>query len=304
MSAPPIPLTRQRPASERVIEIALFASAVLGVLVTAGIILVLAVQTFEFFAEVSPVEFFTGTRWSGAIQPYVFGIWPLVSGTLLVAGIAMLVAVPLGMLAAILLADYASPRIRTVIKPLLETIAGIPTIVFGFFAVNVIAPQLLQPLLGKSNIGIFSSLSGGIVVGLLVTPLIASISEDAMRAVPRGMREAAYAMGATKFEVVRKVVLPAAVSGIMASIILAMSRAVGETMAVSLAVGDKPQLSFDPTESVQTMTGFIAQIAIGETAQGSITFKSLFAVGAMLFAITLLLNLISSWVVRKFRTVY
>ena len=304
MSAPPIPLTRQRPVSERIIEIALFASAALGVLVTAGIILVLAFQTFEFFAQVSPVEFFTGTRWSGAIQPYVFGIWPLVSGTVLVAGIAMVVAVPLGLLAAILLADYASPRVRNVIKPLLETIAGIPTIVFGFFAINFIAPQILQPLLGKSNIGIFSSLSGGIVVGLLVTPLIASISEDAMRAVPRGMREGAFAMGATKFEVVRKVVLPAAISGIMASIILAMSRAVGETMAVSLAVGDKPQLSFDPTESVQTMTGFIAQIAIGETAQGSITFKSLFAVGAMLFVMTLILNLISSWVVRKFRTVY
>ena len=304
MTAPPIPLTRQRPVSERIIELALFASAVLGVLVTAGIILVLGFQTFEFFTQVSPVEFFTGTRWSGAIQPYVFGIWPLVSGTVLVAGIAMLVAVPLGLLAAILLADYASPRVRNVIKPLLETIAGIPTIVFGFFAINFIAPQILQPLLGKSNIGIFSSLSGGIVVGLLVTPLIASISEDAMRSVPRGMREAAYAMGATKFEVVRKVVLPAAVSGIMASIILAMSRAVGETMAVSLAVGDKPQLSFDPTESVQTMTGFIAQIAIGETAQGSITFKSLFAVGAMLFVMTLILNLISSWVVRKFRTVY
>jgi phosphate transport system permease protein len=304
MSASPIQLTRRRPLSERAIEVALFACALLGVLVTAGIILVLALQTMEFFAEVSPVEFFTGTKWSGAIQPYVFGIWPLVSGTVLVAGIAMLVAVPLGLLAAILLADYASPRVRNVIKPLLEMIAGIPTIVFGFFAINFLAPQVLQPLLGKSNIAIFSSLSGGIVVGLLVTPLIASISEDAMRAVPRGMREGAYAMGATKFEVIRKVVLPAAISGIMASIILAMSRAVGETMAVSLAVGDKPQLSFDPTESVQTMTGFIAQIAIGETAQGSITFKSLFAVGAMLFVMTLILNLISAWVVRRFRTVY
>jgi phosphate transport system permease protein len=304
MSAPPIQLTRRTPIAERVIEGALFASALLGVLVTVGIILVLALQTLEFFAQVSPVEFFTGTKWSGAIQPYVFGIWPLVSGTVLVAGIAMLVAVPLGLLAAILMADYATPRVRNVIKPLLETIAGIPTIVFGFFAINFLAPQVLQPLLGKSNIGIFSSLSGGIVVGLLVTPLIASISEDAMRAVPRGMREGAYAMGATKFEVILKVVLPAAISGIMASIILAMSRAVGETMAVSLAVGDKPQLSFDPTESVQTMTGFIAQIAIGETAQGSITFKSLFAVGAMLFVMTLILNLISAWVVRRFRTVY
>ena len=302
MSAPP--LTRQRPVSERLIEGALFASAVLGVLTTAGIIVVLAAQTFEFFVEVNPIDFLTGTRWSAAIRPYAFGILPLVSGTFLVAGIAMVVAIPLGLLAAILLSDYASPRIRTVVKPMLETIAGIPTIVFGFFAINLLAPQILQPLLGRSSIGTFSALSGGIVVGLLVTPLIASISEDAMRAVPRGMREAAYAMGATKFEVVRKVVLPAAVSGIMASIILAMSRAIGETMAVSLAVGDKPQLTLDPTESVQTMTGFIAQIAIGETAQGSIQFKSLFAVGAMLFLITFVLNLISGWVVRKFRTVY
>jgi phosphate transport system permease protein len=304
MAAPPISLTRRRPVSERVIEGALFASAVLGVVTTAGIVIVLAAQTIEFFAQVSPIDFLTGTKWSGAIRPYAFGILPLVSGTLLVAGIAMLVAVPLGLLAAILLSDYASPRWRTIIKPILELIAGVPTIVFGFFAINFLAPQVLQPLLGKSNIGIFSALSGGIVVGLLVTPLIASISEDSMRAVPRGMREAAFAMGATRFEVIRKVVLPAAVSGIMASIILAMSRAVGETMAVSLAVGDKPQLTFNPTESVQTMTSFIAQIAIGETAQGSITFKSLFAVGAMLFVMTLVLNLVSAWVVRRFRTAY
>jgi len=304
MSAPPIPLTRRRPISERVIEGGLFASAVLGVVTTAGIILVLAFQTFEFFLEVSPLDFLTGTKWSAAIRPYAFGILPLVSGTVLIAGIAMLVAVPLGLLAAILLSDYASPRVRTVVKPILETLAGIPTIVFGYFAISFLAPQVLQPLLGRQSIGTFSALSAGIVVGLLVTPLIASISEDAMRAVPRGMREGAFAMGATKFEVVRKVVLPAAISGIMASIILAMSRAIGETMAVSLAGGDKPQLSLDPTESIQTMTAFIAQIAIGETAQGSIQFKSLFAVGATLFVMTLVLNLISGWVVRKFRTVY
>ncbi len=304
MSAPPLALTRQRPLSERIIEGLLFLSAVLGVVTTAGIILVLAFQTIEFFREVSPIDFLTGTKWSAAIRPYAFGILPLISGTLLIATIAMIVAVPLGLLAAVLLADYASPRVRTIVKPMLETIAGIPTIVFGFFAINFLAPQILQPLLGKSNIGTFSALAAGIVVGLLITPLIASISEDSMRAVPRGMREGAYAMGATKFEVVRKVVLPAAVSGIMASIILAASRAIGETMAVSLAGGDKPQLSIDPTESVQTMTGFIAQIAIGETAQGSIQFKSLFAVGATLFVMTLVLNLISGWVVRRFRTVY
>ncbi len=304
MSAGTISLTRRRPTSERVIEALLLLAAVLGVITTAGIVLVLAFQTFEFFLEVSPVEFFTGTKWSAGIRPFAWGVLPLVSGTILVAGIAMVIAVPLGLLAAVFMADYASPRVRTIIKPLLETLAGIPTIVFGFFAVNFLAPQLLIPLIGKGNIGGFSALSGGIVVGLLVTPLIASISEDAMRAVPRGMREGAYAMGATKFEVVRKVVLPAAISGIMASVILAASRAIGETMAVSLAVGDKPQLTFDPTESVQTMTAFIAQIAIGETAQGSIQFKSLFAVAATLFVMTLVLNLLSSWVVRKFRTVY
>jgi len=304
MTSAPIPLTRQRPRSERFIETLLFLSAALGVLTTAGIVLVLVFQTLEFFQVVSPVEFFTGTRWSAGIRPYAWGVLPLVSGTILVATIAMIVAVPVGLLAAVLLSDYASPRVRATVKPLLETIAGIPTIVLGFFAVNFLAPQVLIPILGKQNIGTFSALSGGIIVGLLVTPLIASISDDAMRAVPRGMREGAYAMGATKFEVIRKVVFPAAISGIMASIILAASRAIGETMIVSLAVGDKPQLTFDPTESVQTMTAFIAQIAIGETAQGSVQFKALFAVAATLFVFTLVLNLLSGWVVRKFRTEY
>jgi len=298
------PLTRRRPFSERAIEVGLFLSAFLSVVTTIGIVLVLAYETFEFFLDVSPIEFLTGTVWSASIKPQVWGVLALVSGTLLVAGIALLIAVPLGLLAAVLMADYASSRVRTILKPVLETIAGIPTIVLGFFAINFVAPSLLIPLLGKGTIGTFSALSGGIVVGLLITPLIASISEDAMRAVPRGMREGAYAMGATKFEVVRKVVFPAAVSGIMASIILAGSRAIGETMAVLLAVGAKPQFTFDPTESVQTMTAFIAAISLGETAQGSIEFKSLFAVGATLFVITLVLNLISGWVVRRFRTAY
>jgi phosphate transport system permease protein len=298
------PLTRRRPISERIIEVLLLLSAVLGVVTTIGIVLVLAFETIEFFGEVSPVEFFTGTFWSASIQPRAWGVLALVSGTVLVAGIALIIAVPLGLLSAVLLSDYASPRVRTLVKPVLETIAGIPTIVLGFFAVNFISPQVLIPLIGRGNIGTFSALAGGIVVGLLITPLIASISEDSMRAVPRGMREGAYAMGATKFEVVRKVVFPAAISGIMASIILAMSRAIGETMAVLLAVGTKPQFTFDPTESVQTMTAFIAAISIGETAQGSIEFKSLFAVAATLFAMTLLLNLASSWFVRKYRTAY
>lgn len=303
MTSAPRPLTRQRPVTERIIEVLLFLAAALGVVTTIGIVLVLAFETLEFFREVNPIAFFTGTVWSASIQPRVFGVLALVSGTIVVAGIALLIAIPLGLLSAVLLSDYASPRIRTVVKPILETIAGVPTIVLGFFALNFVSPQLLVPILGK-NIGGVSALAGGIVVGVLVTPLIASISEDAMRAVPRGMREGAYAMGATKFEVIRKVVFPAAISGIMASIILAMSRAIGETMAVLLAVGTKPQFSFDPTESIQTMTAFIAQIAVGETAQGSIEFKSLFAVGATLFALTLALNLVSSWFVRKYRTAY
>ena len=304
MTSQPRALTRQRPASERIIETLLLLAAGLGVITTIGIVLVLAFETLEFFREVSPIEFFTGTFWSASIQPRAWGVLALVSGTILVAGIALVIAVPLGLLSAVLLADYAPPRVRTAVKPILETLAGIPTIVLGFFAVNFVSPQLLIPLLGRENITGFSALAGGIVVGLLVTPLIASISEDAMRAVPRGMREGAYAMGATKFEVVRKVVFPAAISGIMASIILAMSRAIGETMAVLLAVGSKPQFTLDPTESVQTMTAFIAAISLGETAQGSIEFKSLFAVGATLFAMTLVLNLISGWFVRKFRTAY
>jgi phosphate transport system permease protein len=304
MTAGTTSLTHRRPLSERVIERLLFLAAAVGVLTTVGIITVLALETFEFFVQVSPIEFFTGSRWSALIKPQSWGVLALISGTLLVAGIGLLIAVPLGLLSAVLLAEFASTRVRTIVKPALETIAGVPTIVLGFFGLNFIAPQLLRPLLGADNIGVFSALSGGIVVGLLITPLIASISEDAMRAVPRGLREGAYAMGATKFEVVRKVVFPAALSGIMASIILAMSRAIGETMAVVLTVGAKPQLTFDPTESVQTMTAFIVEVSIGETAQGSIEYKALFAVGATLFAMTFALNLLSGWVVRRYRTSY
>jgi phosphate transport system permease protein len=304
MTTAPRPLTRARPLSERVIEALLFLATVVGVVTTLGIVAVLVIETLDFFVEIDPITFFTGTFWSASIEPRAWGVLALVSGTVLVAAIALVIAIPLGLLSAVLLADYASPRVRTLVKPILETIAGIPTIVLGFFAVNVISPQLLIPILGRENIGGFSALAGGIVVGLLITPLIASISEDAMRAVPRGMREGAYAMGATRFEVIRKVVFPAAISGIMASIILAMSRAIGETMAVLLAVGAKPQFTIDPTESVQTMTAFIAAISLGETAQGSVEFKSLFAVGLTLFGMTLVLNLLSSWFVRRYRTAY
>ena len=306
MTAPaaPRPFTRRKPGSERAIELFLFLAAAVGVATTVGIIVVLAYETLEFFREVSPIAFFTGTNWSASIKPYSFGVLALVSGTVLVATIAVVIAVPLGLLAAVLLSEYSSPRVRSVIKPILETIAGIPTIVLGFFALYFLTPNILKPLIGDDNIGTFSALAAGIVVGVLVAPLIASISEDSMRAVSRGMREGAYAMGATKFEVIRKVVFPAALSGIMASIILAASRAIGETMAVVLAGGTKPQFTLNPLESVQTMTAFIIQISLGDTPQDSIQFKSLFAVAATLFALTLVLNLISNRVVARFRTSY
>ncbi len=302
MTTVSVPFTRRTPLRERLIEAFLFLSAAVGILTTVGIVAVLVFEAVEFFREIPLVDYLTGTVWSASIKPFRFGVLPLMTGTLLVAGIALLVAVPFGLVSGIYLAEYASPRIRMLLKPLLELIAGIPTVVLGFFAINFISPVLLKTLV--PGIGGFSVLAGGIVVGILVTPLIASLSEDAMRAVPRGLREGAVAMGATKFEVVRRVVVPAALSGIMASIILAMSRAVGETMAVVLAVGANPQLTLDVRESVQTMTAFIVQISLGDTPAGSLQFKALFAVGATLFMMTLALNLLSDRVVARFRNRY
>jgi phosphate transport system permease protein len=302
MTAASRPLTRRQPTSERVIETLLLLAASVGVLTTIGIVIVLLAEALQFFALVNPIDFLTGTVWSASILPFRFGVIPLVISTLEVALISLVVAVPLGLLAAIYLAEYASLRVRNIVKPILETIAGIPTIVLGFFALNFVTPVLLKPLF--SNIGTFNVLSAGLVVGLLITPLIGSLSEDALRAVPRGLREGSFAMGATRFETVRKVVFPAALSGIMASIILAMSRAVGETMAVAVANGFNPQLTVDPLKQGGTMATFIAQITSGDTPQDSIQFKSLFAVALVLFAMTLILNLISNRIVARYRNKY
>ena len=288
--------------SERVIEALLLVAASVGVLTTIGIVVVLLLEAVEFFTVINPIDFLTGTVWSASILPFRFGVIPLVVSTLEVAFIALIVAVPLGLLAAVYLAEYASSRVRNVIKPILETIAGIPTIVLGFFALNFLTPVILRPLF--SSVGTFNILSAGIVVGLLITPLIGSLSEDALRAVPRGLREGAFAMGATRFEVVRRVVVPAALSGVMASIILAMSRAVGETMAVAVANGFNPQLTVNPLEQGGTMATFIAQITSGDTPQDSIQFKSLFAVALVLFSMTLVLNLISNRIVARYRNKY
>ena len=302
MTTAPNSLVLRRSFGERIVELLLAAAAGVGVLTTIGIVIVLVLEALEFFAHVNPLDFLTGTVWSASILPFKFGVIPLAVSTIEVALLGLVVAVPLGLLAAVFLAEYASPRVRTVVKPILEVLAGIPTIVLGFFALNFITPQLLKVFFPQ--VGAFNMLSAGIVVGLLITPLIASLSEDALRAVPRGMREGAVAMAATKFETVRKVVFPAALSGIMASIILAMSRAIGETMAVVLAMSFNPRLTVNPLEQGGTMAGFIAQITSGDTPQDSLQFKSLFAVALVLFAMTLLLNLISNRVVARFRTRY
>ncbi|MDQ3870540.1 MAG: phosphate ABC transporter permease subunit PstC [Chloroflexota bacterium] len=295
-------LARRGSGREHLIELVLFAAAGLGVVTTVGIVLVLVFETVGFFAQVSPVDYFSGTRWSASIKPYAFGVIPLVVSTLMVTLIALLVAVPLGLLAAAYLAEYASAQVRGAVKPALEVLAGIPTIVYGFFAITVVSPLLKATVL--PDLGPFSALSAGIVVGILILPLITSLAEDAMRAVPLALREGAFAVGATRFEVARGVVLPAALSGIMASLILAMSRAIGETMAVVLAGGTAPNLTFDPTDSVQTMTAFIVQISLGDVAQDSLQFKALFAVGMTLFVMTLALNVSSQALVAKFRNVY
>jgi len=260
------------------------------------------IEALLFFAEVSPLDFFTGTRWSASIKPFAFGVIPLIVSTLMIAAIALAIAVPIGILAAVWMSEFASMRARNIVKPILEILAGIPTIVYGFFAITVITPLLKATILPE--LGTFSALSAGIVVGILILPLIASLTEDALRAVPRGLREGSYAMGATRWETVRRVLLPAALSGIAAAVILAMSRAIGETMAVVLAAGTNPQLTIDPTESVQTMTAFIVQISLGDTPADSLQFKALFAVGATLFAMTFALNMISTWIVSKYRNEY
>jgi phosphate transport system permease protein len=287
---------------EKAIYAVLVACAILSVATTTAIVIALIGPTLGFFGDVPVADFLFGTEWAPAFQPASFGVLPLVVGTLSVTLWGMLFAIPIGLGAAIYLSEYANPRARKVIKPVLEILAGIPTVAIGFFAVSFITPEILQKIFPSAPI--FLALAGGLGIGLMVVPIIASISEDAMRAVPGGLREGAYAMGATKMRVATRVVFPAALSGIVASIVLAISRAVGETMIVVLAAGSTPNLSFDPIESIQAMTAYIAVTATGEIAQGTIKYDTIFAVGALLFVMTLILNVISIRFVRRFREVY
>jgi phosphate transport system permease protein len=305
---------------ESAIEFALFGCAFLSIVTTVGIIYVLVAETIfdpvsflrggegrPFFQEISPVEFFLGTRWAPQFAPESFGVLPLISGTMLVAVLAGLFGVPIGLLSAVYLSEYATPRVRSIVKPTLEILAGIPTVVYGFFGLFVVTPYVIRPIFGTLlglDVDGYNALAGGIVVGVMIIPMVCSLSEDALRAVPVSLREAGYALGSTKFDVSAKVVLPAAFSGIVAAFLLAISRAIGETMAVAMCCGVSPNLTLNPLSSIQTMTAFIVNISLGEAAAGSKEYKALYAVALTLFVLTLLMNIVSQSVMRRFREVY
>lgn len=294
---------RKKPRfSESVIQALLFFAGILSIFTTLAIVYELGKEAWLFFGspDVTLAKFFGGTKWQPGIGQ--FGIWPLVTSTLTTSAIAMLVSLPLGLSAAIYLSEYASPRARATLKPILEILAGIPTVVYGYFALLFMTP-LLQKIFGD-QVQVYNMASAGIVMGIMILPLISSISEDALSAVPRSLREGAYAMGATKFETSLQIVLPAALSGIGAAFIIGISRAVGETMIVAIAAGAGPNFTFNPFQAAETMTGHIARISGGDLSYNSIDYNSLFAIALMLFLVTLVLNLISQWVVSRFRERY
>ena len=294
--------SRARNFRERAIKAVLAACAYASVLTTFGIVFVLIFETMNFFSEVSIVEFLTSTKWAATFANPSFGVMVLASGTLLTTAIAIAVALPVGLLAAIFLSEYASTRLRRWFKPALEILAGVPTIVYGYFALTFVTPFLQGTIF--PSLTIFNALSAGLVMGVMIIPTIASVSEDAIYAVPRSLREGAYALGATRRETATRVVVPAALSGIVAATILGISRAVGETMIVAVAAGNLAQLATDPLAPVQTMTAFIVQVASGDTPTGSLTYNTIFAVGMTLFVMTLILNIISYLFVRRFREKY
>jgi phosphate transport system permease protein len=311
----PIDLRRRPRIGEKIIQAALLLCGLLSILITIGIVAVLFFDALAFFRlpEVGLVEFFTGTVW----QPQIlhFGLFPLLNATMLTSAIGLLVAVPLGLMIAIYLSEYASPRARGILKPVLEILAGVPTVVFGYFALNFMTP-ILQGILGRDVVEIFNVASAGIVIGILIIPLISSMSEDALSAVPRALREGAYGLGATRLETAVKIVLPAAISGIAAAVIVGMSRAVGETMVVAIAAGAGPRnfaswgaalsgLNFlNPFKAAETMTGHMVRISGGDLSYDSIDYDSIFAIGMMLFIFTMALNLISRWIVKRLREEY
>jgi phosphate transport system permease protein len=318
--AKPVSLRRVhswRRTQEAAIRWLLFGCAFVSVVTTVAIITVLLYETVlyvpwwpehqPFFGEVSLREFFTESRWTPQFEDKHFGILPLLVDTLLITGIAGLIGLPTGLASAVYLSEYSSPRSRAILKPVLELLAGIPTVVYGYFALYFLTPMVLIPVFEQGfgwDVEGFNALSGGIVVGLMIMPMVASLSEDVLRAVPRSLREAGYALGSTKFDVSAKIVVPSALSGILASFLLALSRAIGETMAVAIASGQRPQLTINPLVQIQTMTSFIVNVMKGDAAIGSVEHQSLYAVALVLFLITLGMNFVSQLILRRYREVY
>lgn len=286
---------------ERLVEGALFTSALFSILITAGIIAVLISETWNFFSQVSIVEFLTDTQWTPLFVDKHFGILSLFAGTFLTTAIAISVALPIGLISSIYLSEYASDKARTCIKPALEILAAVPTVVYGYFALLFVTPLLQKLIPGLSG---FNALSPGIVMGIMIVPIVSSLSEDAMRAVPMGLREGAYALGATRFQVATRVVIPGALSGIAASLILGISRAIGETMVVAIAAGLQPRLTLNPFVPIETVTAYIVQVSLGDTPAGTIEYSTVYAAGMSLFCVTFILNIISYWLRERFRQAY
>ncbi|MCX7620654.1 MAG: phosphate ABC transporter permease subunit PstC [Acidimicrobiales bacterium] len=295
---------RRRLRIERVVRAALGWVALFSIVVTVAIALALFRPAIEFFAEIPVLEFITGTTWAPLFNPPKFGVWPLVVGTFLIVIIAVVVAVPCGLGVAFYLHEYAQPRFRRVVKPTLEILAGIPTVVFGFFALFFVNPQIVKRFWPFGEVGTFSALGAGLMVGIMILPTMASLTEDALAAVPRALRDGSLALGATRRETCTKVLLPAATSGVVAATVLALSRAIGETTIVLLAAGSNPQFTFNPGQGVQTLASFIGFAGIGDQPTGSTGYKTIFAVGMLLFGITFALNVVAVRVVRRFREVY
>lgn len=290
-----------RKIKEKAIELVLFLAALTAVMTTVSIVAILLYESWAFFQHVPVLDFLTGTEWTPLFENPSFGVLPLVAGTLVTAGVALLVAVPLGIVVAIYLSEFAPHKVRETVKPFLEMLEGVPTVVYGYFALMVVIPvlQIFMPELPG-----FNMLGAGIVIGIMIIPYVSSVSEDAMRAVPMALREGSYAMGATRFQTAIKVVLPAALSGVVAAFILGISRAVGETMVVAIAAGQQPNFTFDPTESAATITAYIVQVALGDLPHDSIGYQSIFAVGLLLVLITLVFNILGHMLRQRFRETY
>ncbi|HEY3235373.1 MAG TPA: phosphate ABC transporter permease subunit PstC [Polyangiaceae bacterium] len=296
-SLQPTGVDRSRSVAERAVELALLASALVSVVTTLGIVGVLAFETVQFFQRVPLTAFLWDSEWTPLFADKHFGVWPLVAGTVLTSAIAVALALPLGLLAAIYLSEFASSGLRRLLKPSLEVLAGVPTIVYGYFALVFVTPVLQRVIPSLAG---FNALSAGIVMGIMIVPMISSLSEDALFAVPIGLREGAWALGADRLATVFRVVVPSALSGILASVILAVSRAIGETMIVAIAAGQQPRLTLDPRVPIETMTAYIVQVSMGDTPTGTLEYNTVFVIGSALFVLTLGMNLLSQRVRRRF----